>query len=146
MFFLLGEGHSLLVPAARDDMTWRIGNTGFRMRLTSQVPEALSAALPTFVEAFHRDFAGGRSSIRHWGIHPGGPAILTRVGAALDLPPESLTASREVLRHCGNMSSATIFFVLERIAREGSTGPGVALAFGPGLSADGLGFRLSETL
>jgi predicted naringenin-chalcone synthase len=138
---VLGRGRSRLVPGVKDAMTWRIGDTGFRMQLTSQVPEALAEAIPGFVEELRGDSAG---DFRHWAVHPGGPAILDHIGRALDLEPEVLSASREVLRTCGNMSSATIFFVLERIAREASPGTGVALAFGPGLTADGLTFELLD--
>ena len=138
----LGRGHSLLIPSAKGDMTWNIGETGFRMRLTSRVPAALSEALPGFVESFHE---GGQAAVEHWAVHPGGPVILDGVARTLDLPPESLTASREVLRECGNMSSATIFFVLQRIAAERTPGAGIAFAFGPGLTAEGLAFHISET-
>lgn len=140
--FRLGRGRSLLVPSGKGDMTWHIESTGFRMRLTSRVPTALSEALPGFVESFHN---GDKAAVEHWAIHPGGPVILDGLARSLDLPPESLNASREVLRECGNMSSATIFFVLERIAAEGSPGAGIAFAFGPGLTAEGLAFRLAET-
>jgi predicted naringenin-chalcone synthase len=140
--FSLGHGRSLLLPSAKGDMTWNIVATGFRMRLTSRVPAALSAALPGFVRGFHNE---EHTRIEHWAVHPGGPVILDSVARTLELLPESLTASREVLRECGNMSSATIFFVLARIAAEGSPGAGIAFAFGPGLTAEGLAFRLSET-
>ncbi len=135
----VGKGHSLLLPTGRDEMTWHIGATGFLMRLTSRVPAALSEALPAFVRSFH----DGGDGVEHWAVHPGGPVILDGIARTLGLDPEALTASREVLRDCGNMSSATIFFVLERIARSDAPGAGIAFAFGPGLTAEGLAFHLT---
>ena len=71
-----------------------------------------------------------------WAIHPGGRAILDAAADALDLRPDQLSASREVLRSFGNMSSPTVLFVLERLARTAANG--VALTFGPGLSLEGM--------
>jgi predicted naringenin-chalcone synthase len=104
------------------------------------VPEALARALPGLV----RDL-GGAGSFRHWAVHPGGPTIVDRVADCLGLPGDRLAASREVLRTAGNVSSATIFFVLQRIVREAAPGKGLALAFGPGLTAEALRFVLPGT-
>lgn len=133
----LEAGASELVADSAGDMTWDVGDTGFLMRLSARVPDALSSALPSFV----RDLAGGATDIRHWAIHPGGPVILDRLARSLDLAPAQLAASHDVLRTCGNMSSATIFFVFERCSGEGP-GSGLALAFGPGLTIEGLRFRV----
>src|SRR5690606_9702511 len=86
----------------------------------------------------------GSTSPQFWAIHPGGRAIVDRLAQIFELRPETLTASRSVLRQYGNMSSATILFVLEalrqtlalslaRNGREHSPATGVAMAFGPGL-------------
>jgi predicted naringenin-chalcone synthase len=133
----LGDARSLLMPAARDEMTWRVEDTGFRMRLTNRIPGELSRALPSIVEGF------GARSFRHWAVHPGGPAILETVARSLSIPDGVLAPSREVLREFGNMSSATIFFVMESIAKGAVPGAGLALAFGPGLTADALAFQIS---
>jgi predicted naringenin-chalcone synthase len=77
-----------------------------------------------------------------WAIHPGGPAILDRIETSLGLRAHDLHAARHILRHCGNMSSATIFFVFEELLRAGHSGSGIALAFGPGLTVEGLRFEL----
>jgi predicted naringenin-chalcone synthase len=121
-------------------MTWDVEDTGFRMRLSSRVPDALAAGLPAFV----REAAGGRR-VRHWAVHPGGPAILSHVAACLGVPLESLDVAARVLRTCGNMSSATIFFVLREIAAAGAPGDGLAMAFGPGLTVESLAFRIPGT-
>ena len=72
-----------------------------------------------------------------WAVHPGGRSVLDAVAAALALPEGALADSREVLRTCGNMSSATILFVLRRIMAHATAGQrGCGMAFGPGLTAE----------
>ena len=74
-----------------------------------------------------------------WAVHPGGRSILDRVESGLDLDPSALAASRDVLRRHGNMSSATILFVLRELLHDGSLDEGArvaALAFGPGLTVE----------
>ena len=118
-------------------MSWTVGDRGFLMGLSGKVPAALAGALPELVAR-----AGGdAAAVRHWAVHPGGRPVLDGVRDALGLPPEALAVSRGVLRDVGNLSSATIFFVLQRIAAAGESGPGLALAFGPGLTAEALAFR-----
>ena len=135
----LGRGASRLLPDSAGDMSWDVGDTGFRMRLSSRVPETLATELPGFAA----DLAGGAPELMtHWAIHPGGPVILDRVRDALAIPEERLAPSREVLRRCGNMSSATVFFVFRGLLEAGVPGEGIALAFGPGLTVEGLRFRV----
>ena len=82
------------------------------------------------------------SSIDLWAIHPGGRTVLDAVERAFDLAPEALANSRNVLRMFGNMSSATIVFVLEEILRLGARhSSGLAMSFGPGLVAETMHFR-----
>jgi predicted naringenin-chalcone synthase len=135
----LGRGASRLLAGSERDMTWDVGDAGFRMRLSSRVPDALALELPAFASAL-ADVAP--EDVAHWAVHPGGPVILDRVRDTLGLPEERLHPSRDVLRRCGNMSSATVFFVFRRILETGSPGDGVALAFGPGLTVEGLRFRV----
>jgi predicted naringenin-chalcone synthase len=79
-----------------------------------------------------------------WAVHPGGRSILDGVQNGLDLPPAALATSRAVLRDHGNMSSATVMFVLAAMMRSADRGQrGVALAFGPGLSAESMRFRVA---
>lgn len=133
----LGLGRSRLVPETRGHMTWRIGDRGFLMRLAADVPERLALILPEWVASFGGELGGPRV----WAVHPGGPAILDRIESSLALTPDALAPSRAVLRANGNMSSATIFFVLEELLRRECDGEGLALAFGPGLLVEGLAFR-----
>jgi predicted naringenin-chalcone synthase len=79
------------------------------------------------------------SSIRHWAIHPGGRSILDKVESRLGLTQEQLVPAREVLRNYGNMSSATVLFVIKHILEQDPE-PGderiCSMAFGPGLTVE----------
>jgi predicted naringenin-chalcone synthase len=125
---------SRVPPGTLERMSWRIGDHGFVMTLDDGVPAALGAEAP----AFARAFGGDRDPA--YAVHPGGKKILDAVSRALALPSDALDTSRAVLRDFGNMSSAAIFFVLERELRLSSR-PVVALGFGPGLTMEGVLFE-----
>ncbi|MEJ2291090.1 MAG: type III polyketide synthase [Deinococcales bacterium] len=127
-----------LAPEGADAMAWTIGDTGFEMVLSNYVPKIVGARAHEAVEPLLRKAAVERGDVRRWAVHPGGRAILDRVESGLRLPPEALEASRGVLARFGNMSSATVLFVLERILEAGPPAgePIVAMAFGPGLTVD----------
>ena len=77
-------------------------------------------------------------------MHPGGRSILDSVQDALELDNGLLAHSREILRTYGNMSSATVMFVLARmLAASQPDQRGCAVAFGPGLSAEAMTFRVA---
>ena len=69
-------------------------------------------------------------------IHPGGPKILDATAGSLGLSPDRVWASREVLDQYGNMSSATVLFILKRLLERKSPAPCVAIGFGPGLNVE----------
>jgi predicted naringenin-chalcone synthase len=76
-----------------------------------------------------------------WAVHAGGRSILDAVQQGLHLPPDALRHSRQILRDYGNMSSATLMFVLQKILLDrDERGPGMAMAFGPGLSVETFAF------
>lgn len=128
-----------VMPEAADQITWRVGDTGFAMRLSGEVPGAIGRALPAHLPAL----LAGRSpeTVALWAIHPGGRSVLDAVQRALGLPDERLRTSREILRRYGNMSSATVMFVLKAMLEEGAEGVGCAMAFGPGLVAEAMLFE-----
>jgi alpha-pyrone synthase len=133
--------HAALVPEARDQITWRIGDDGFDMTLSGFVPLTLARALPGQAAAI----LGGATASDYalWAVHPGGRSVLDAVAHGLSLPEEALDPSRAVLREHGNMSSATVMFVLERMLATARPGQrGCALAFGPGLSAETMRFTV----
>jgi alpha-pyrone synthase len=134
--------HAALVPATSDLIRWHIRDQGFDMRLSGAVPGAIQGALA----AARNDILGGRSpgDIQLWAVHPGGRTVLDAVEQAFALRPGDLAASRGVLNDYGNMSSGTVMFVLDRLMRSGQPGaPGCAMAFGPGLVAETMRFRLA---
>lgn len=128
--------HSRVERDSLDQMSWRIGPSGFEMRLDREVPARLKAAAPGFVGEL-LEKAGLKREESAWAIHPGGRKIVDEVQAALRLTNSQVLASREVLKTCGNMSSATILFVLDRELRRASQGAVTALGFGPGLTMEG---------
>ncbi|WGK70151.1 type III polyketide synthase [Candidatus Haliotispira prima] len=145
-----------LIPDSKDDMAWRIGDCGFDMKLSAYVPRLIGSNIAGILQNIVAGFVGNArvfpegspdssdpsASISHWAIHPGGRAILEKLSKVLELPagPEkALRHSYEILRQFGNMSSATILFVLERfLRREYKETPGLLFAagFGPGLTVE----------
>ena len=131
--------HSHLFPDSAEYMGWKIGNTGFEMMLSSELPHIITGkAVPALRETLRRQGAAPET-IRHWALHPGGRAILDALQEGLGLNEDKLCASRSVLKNYGNMSSASILFVLKELLASGSVGPGelvCAVAFGPGLTME----------
>jgi alpha-pyrone synthase len=127
------------LPESDHLIRWDIGDNGFLMHLSGQVPGRIADALrdPELVATL----AGGApGDVDGWAVHAGGRSILDAVEHGLSLAPDALTESRQVLLEGGNMSSATLMFVLERMMHR-PVRRGVALAFGPGLAAEGFRFR-----
>lgn len=130
---------STLVPGGERDMAWRIGDDGFDIALSSYVPKLIGANLREFVEPSLASSGLSPGGVDLWAVHPGGKSILDQAQRSLGLRPEQLRESREVLRRCGNMSSATILFVLADILERQGGGPEetvCAIAFGPGLTVE----------
>lgn len=127
---------SFLLPKTTELMSWHIGDHGFKMRLSPQVPGVIERELRPWLQAqLHRNSLS-ISDICSWAIHPGGPKILTACADALDLDHKYLEPSQHVLAEYGNMSSPTVLFVIEELRARGNWLPCVALAFGPGLSIE----------
>ena len=129
---------SALVVEGEHDMAWTIGDQGFEMVLSGQVPRLVGAHVRHALTPLLGPGGQGYPGVDSWAVHPGGRSILDRVESALELAPEQLAPSREVLRRYGNMSSATVLFVLHSLLQAPPTGAGrvCALAFGPGLSVE----------
>ncbi len=135
--FQLEAFHSALATDARDDMAWTIGDTGFTMTLSSEVPRVVEREVGGALAPLWNRAGVAQEDMAGWAVHPGGRAILDGFEAALELPEGSLNESRDVLRRYGNMSSATVLFVLERMLRgDALGGPITAVAFGPGLAVE----------
>lgn len=130
---------SALLDKGEKDMAWSIGNQGFNMILSSYIPDLLADSLENFLSPVLNQYKISLQDISLWGIHPGGRAILDKVESVLNLPENSLHASRTVLSEYGNMSSATILFVLQELLVNHSSSQNsqtLAMAFGPGLTLE----------
>ena len=119
---------------------WKIVDTGFDMTLSGEVPGRIQHALED--EKVRANLFNGWSpdEVDSWAVHAGGRSILDAVEKGLELPQGALFASRDVLARYGNMSSATLMFVLAELMGRPDVGKGIAIAFGPGLAAEGFHF------
>ena len=154
---------TVLTPVGEEAMAWNIGDHGFEMILGTYVPHIIDdhitgALEPLFAADRATDPAGGPplaarpyAELEHWAIHPGGRSILDKVQARLELSDEQLVPARDTLRDYGNMSSATVLFVLQHILEDAASAAGAAgagnasdrdgervcaMAFGPGLTVE----------
>jgi len=125
-----------VLPNSADAMAWRIADHGFEMGLSPLVPALIAARLAPWLDGWLAAQGLDRAAIGSWALHPGGPRLLEAVRDCLDLPAKAIEPSAAVLRECGNMSSSTILFILDRLRLAGSPLPCVALAFGPGLCVE----------
>lgn len=143
----LDRFNTAIAPEGEKDMAWTIGDHGFEMTLSTAVPQIIGTSIldairPLYsadadlLSAFDTGTIG--ESAQHWAIHPGGRSILDRVQERLRLSDDQLLPARETLRENGNMSSATVLFVIKRILEGGAQAGSrvTAMAFGPGLTAE----------
>jgi predicted naringenin-chalcone synthase len=130
----LGAFDGRILPDSAGLITWAIGDQGFEMYLSGQVPARIADAL-------RREPPG---SFDLWAVHAGGRTVLDAVEISLNLPPACLARSRDILRDHGNMSSATLMFVLAGMLRDQARGSGLALAFGPGMVAETFQFSMAD--
>ena len=135
---------STVLPNSADQITWHIGGLGFDMVLMGRVPTTITKGLPHSLDSI---LCGQRpEDVEHWAVHPGGRTILDAVQKSIALPNGTLRQSRDVLRRFGNMSSATVMFVLKEMLLPGTAqGRGCAIAFGPGLTAESMLFQTAGT-
>jgi predicted naringenin-chalcone synthase len=128
------------IPDTTQLITWRIGELGFDMHLSGEVPGEIGRALKESGTEITRGQAP--ESIALWAVHPGGRSVLDAAEKGLGLGADALACSRKVLARYGNMSSATVMFVLQEIAERARAGQtGCAMSFGPGLTAETMLFH-----
>ncbi len=130
---------STFYPDTERAMGWEVVDSGFKVLLSVQVPELIERHAGRDVDALLSEHGLDRGRIRHWIAHTGGPKVLEAFRNSLGLPPEAVARSRRSLREVGNLSSASVLFVLGDLldageAREGDLG--VLAAMGPGFSAE----------
>jgi predicted naringenin-chalcone synthase len=130
---------SLLFPESREYMGWDIGDHGFEMILSSNLPAIIAGQAVPAARAILRDLGVDADRIPYWALHPGGRAIIDALANGLGLTEVQAAPSRKVLREYGNMSSASILFVLRELFERHRIAQGdllCAIAFGPGLTME----------
>lgn len=141
-YFQLEDVRSVLLPDYAEEMVWEVGNHGFELVLSPNIPKRIGELIPP---QWNRWFEG-EPLPRLWAIHPGGKGIIDVLQDSFHLSDRQTDPSRKVLRQYGNLSSATILFVFEELRRQleerqALAEEGVSLAFGPGLTAELVRFR-----
>ena len=139
--FALSRPFATTLPRSSELIRWTIGDSGFVMQLSGEVPGRIAEALrdPGVRAAMLGDSAPEQYD--GWAVHAGGRSVLDAVEHGLGLAPDALAESRDVLARFGNMSSSTLPFVLAEMLGNPERRRGVALAFGPGLAAEGFHFE-----
>jgi predicted naringenin-chalcone synthase len=136
----LDQFYSEVITKGKKDMAWELSSSGFLMTLSGFVPELLEEDFNPLVTRALRKANIDKDEIAHWCIHPGGRRILDAIHRSLSFANGDLKYSYETLKEVGNLSSATILFVLKKIMDSGlATGQRVfSAAFGPGLTMETL--------
>ncbi len=127
-----------IIPESIDSMHWKCHDWGLQMKLEREVPVLIARAIPSFVEKLLAGIKPGADI--YFAIHPGGPKIIQQVAQILELKPEQFAHSLWVLQNYGNMSSATLPHIWEKLWKDETIKDGsyiVSLAFGPGLTLAG---------
>jgi alpha-pyrone synthase len=127
---------AMQINRTRELITWRVGDLGFEMVLSGRVPREIARELRAQAGSFQM----GDTDL--WAVHPGGQSVLDAVQNGLGLCPDALWASRRVLGEFGNMSSASVMFVLRELMESAQQGQrGCAISFGPGMTAETMRFH-----
>ncbi len=129
-----------VLPDTKELITWHVRDSGFDMHLSGRVPATIARGIGATKDKVLRGAAA--ADIQHWAVHPGGRTVLDAVEHGLELAPTALRTSRDVLARFGNMSSATVMFVLDDVLKSANPGEsGCGMSFGPGLTAESFLFH-----
>lgn len=134
--------HNDLALDANDQMSWRIGDFGFEMRLSQQVSETVRQGIGALTARLLENVGLTTQDISYFAVHPGGKKILEAIEHALQIDKTKNEHAYAILRDYGNMSSPTVLFVLQSLQK--SLTPGdhnkliLSFAFGPGLTLEGM--------
>ena len=139
-YLKINNFYSEFIPEASNDMGWYVGNFGFEMKLTSRVSKHIKKHIKLLTESVLKKAGLTFEQIGTFAIHPGGRSILEATEEALSIDKEANQFGYDTLREYGNMSSATILFVLQKIMNANlEAGQHVlSFAFGPGLTVEGM--------
>ncbi len=130
---------SSFYPGTERVMGWDVVDSGFKVVLSARVPDVVREHVALDIDAFLAEHGLDRSAIRHWIAHTGGPRVLQAFEGALSLPETALARSWTSLREIGNLSSASVLFVLGDLLASGEPAAGdrgLLLAMGPGFCSE----------
>ncbi|WP_257453480.1 type III polyketide synthase [Archangium lipolyticum] len=130
---------SVLYPDTERIMGWDVVDSGFKVVLSAKVPQLVREFIRRDVDGFLAEHGLTRRDVKHWVAHTGGPKVLQAFEEALELAPDMLARSWASLREVGNLSSASVLFVLGDMLESGTARPGdwgVLMAMGPGFCAE----------
>ncbi len=133
------DTRSVLYPGTEWVMGWDVVDTGFKVVLSARVPEVVERNVGPDVDAFLGAHGLVRGDVRHWIAHTGGPKVLEAFRAGLGLPAGALARSYASLKQVGNLSSASVLFVLADHLEAAEARPGdlgLLAAMGPGFAAE----------
>jgi predicted naringenin-chalcone synthase len=129
-------------PSGKEEMVWKISEHGFDLKLSIYVPELIKKSILLLLQKLFAKAGITQNDIDYFAIHPGGVKILEACEEALSIAKEQNEISYNILKEYGNMSSVTIFFVLEKYIRQLKTTDlnkkMLACAFGPGLTVESM--------
>ena len=129
--------YSEVIPKGKRDMAWELSSNGFLMTLSGYVPDLIEEDLDKIVERALQKETLSKEEISHWCIHPGGKRILEAIHKSLGFSNGQLSTSYKVLNELGNLSSASIVFVLKEMLKERKQIKKLfGAAFGPGLTVE----------
>lgn len=117
-------------------MGWDVVDDGLKVRFSRDIPTLVHSMMRENVAQALAAQGWTREDVQTFVVHPGGVKVVAAYEQALGLPDGALDSSRAVLREYGNMSSATVLFVLAEVLRQRPQGRGLLSAMGPGFSAE----------
>jgi alkylresorcinol/alkylpyrone synthase len=130
---------SLVFPNTEEILGWEIVDSGFKIVLSSKLTDLVRANILAEVDSFLAAQQIDRSHIKHWIAHAGGPKVLETLEGALELPADALASSWRSLKSVGNLSSASVMFILDDLLEKNAAQPGdygMMIGMGPGFSVE----------
>ena len=136
---------STLLPHSLDVMGWQVKDDGLFVIFSKDIPSIIESWLKPNVTEFLHNNKVSLEDVSHFIAHPGGKKVLDAYLNSLNIPEEMTAISLNVLREFGNMSSATVLYVLKRFMEIGKQGEvGLCTALGPGFSSELLLMKWEE--
>ena len=133
------DSQSHFFPETEHIMGWDVTNSGFKVLLSADIAGLAQSEVRPSMEAFLGRHGLTIAQIDHWLVHPGGPKVIQALEDGLSLPEEALALSWETLAEVGNVSSASVLLILDKVIKRMQPKPGewgVLMAMGPAFCAE----------